>query len=125
MLDEAEIDHSQIPLLSETAADLATLVVATQGEDVSAEPVLVTKGVLRVASRFWGEPVDRRNRLTDGRLAIARMIAGGTSARSAHLALIELANTLCRPTEPICFECPLSQICKGSMSGQQRAEALF
>lgn len=124
-LDEPALDYTKIPLLSEAIADLATLVVPMGDEDVSDEPVLVIKGVLRVASRFRGEPVDRRNRLTDGRLAVARMISGGNSARAAHLALIELANTLCRPTEPVCFECPLSQMCQGSQAGAQRAEALF
>lgn len=125
MLDEPEINHSQIPHLSEAVADLATLVAPGEAEDASTEPVLVTKGVLRVASRFWGEPVDRRNRMTDGRLAVARMIAGGSSARAAHLALIELANTLCRPSAPLCFECPLSDLCVESQAGTQMAEALF
>ena len=124
-LDEPALDHTQIPILSEAVADVATLIVPTGDEDVSDEPVLVTKGVLRVAGRFWGEPVNRRNRLTDGRLAVARLIGGGKSARTAHLALIELANTLCRPTEPLCLECPLSQVCQGSQAGAQRAGALF
>jgi DNA (cytosine-5)-methyltransferase 1 len=124
-LDEAQLDHAKMPALTEAVADVATLVVPTAEEEVADEPVLVTKGVLRVASRFWAQPVDRRNRLTDGRLAVARMIGGGTSARMAHLALIELANSLCRPTDPLCFECPLSQTCQSSQASTQRADALF
>jgi DNA (cytosine-5)-methyltransferase 1 len=124
-LDEAQLDYARMPTLTEAVADVATLVVPTVEEEVADEPVLVTKGVLRVASRFWAQPVDRRNRLTDGRLAVARMIGGGSSARAAHLALIELANSLCRPTDPVCLECPLSQTCRSSQASIQRADALF
>ncbi|MCM4084228.1 DNA cytosine methyltransferase [Paractinoplanes hotanensis] len=100
--------------VSESLADLAILAVPTarEGDDESEEPVLVTKGVLRVAARFSGKPaVDRRNRLTDGRLEVARMIGIDTDARSAHLGLIDLANTLCRPQDPNCGECPLARKC--------------
>jgi DNA (cytosine-5)-methyltransferase 1 len=97
--------------LNESVADLAVLVVPSGNEDDSEEPVLVTKGVLRVAARFSGDPVDRRNRLTDGRLEVARMIGIDASARHAHLGLIELANTLCRPAEPACHACPLVKDC--------------
>jgi DNA (cytosine-5)-methyltransferase 1 len=97
--------------LHESLADLAILVVPAGEADDSEEPVLVTKGVLRVAARFSGNPVGSRNRLTDGRLEVARMIGIDTDARSAHLGLIDLANTLCRPQEPACQACPLSKKC--------------
>ncbi|WP_344571886.1 DNA cytosine methyltransferase [Winogradskya humida] len=98
--------------LNESVADLAILVVpAGEGDDDSEEPVLVTKGVLRVAARFSGNHVNSRNRLTDGRLEIARMIGIDTDARSAHLGLIDLANTLCRVKEPLCQHCPLVKNC--------------
>jgi DNA (cytosine-5)-methyltransferase 1 len=108
--------------LNESVADLAILVVAAGKEDDSEEPVLVTKGVLRVAARFSGHPVDRRNRLTDGRLEVARMIGIDTDARRAHLGLIELANTLCRPVEPVCHVCPLMKKC---VSARTESERLF
>lgn len=104
----------RVPGLNESIADLAVLVVPAGAEDESEEPVLVTKGVLRVAARFSGHPVDRRNRLTDGRLEVARMIGIDSDARAAHLGLIELANTLCRPVEPLCQECPLVKKCAGA-----------
>jgi DNA (cytosine-5)-methyltransferase 1 len=98
--------------VDDSVADLAILAVPTHGEDDSEEPVLVTKGVLRVASRFTGNSLlNRRNRLSDGRLAVARMIGDGTAARRAHLSLIELANSLCRAGEPLCEACPLVQKC--------------
>ncbi|MET9336630.1 DNA (cytosine-5-)-methyltransferase [Nonomuraea sp. NPDC003804] len=79
------------------------------------EPVLVTKGVLRIAGRFSGEPVETKNRLTDGRLAVARMIGDDEDARDAHRGLIELANTLCRPERPLCMDCPLQKMCRAAV----------
>ena len=98
----------QIPGINEAVADLAVLAVATGAEDESEEPVLAGRGVLRVVARFTGEQVDRRNRLTDGRLGVARMIGDGSDAREAHLGLIELAAAVCRPAAPACLECPLA-----------------
>jgi DNA (cytosine-5)-methyltransferase 1 len=97
--------------LNESLADLAILAVPDGQDDESEEPVLVTKGVLRVAARFSGNPVNSRNRLTDGRLEVARMIGMDADARAAHLGLIDLANTLCRVQEPACHECPLARDC--------------
>jgi DNA (cytosine-5)-methyltransferase 1 len=108
--------------LNESIADLAILAVPAGGDDESEEPVLVTKGVLRVAARFSGNPVGSRNRLTDGRLEVARMIGIDTDARSAHLGLIDLANTLCRPQEPACHACPLSKKC---VEATTHSEPLF
>ena len=75
----------RIPGVFEAVADLAVLVVVSGPEDDSEEPVLAGRGVLRVVARFTGEQVDRRNRLTDGRLGVARMIGDGSDAREAHL----------------------------------------
>ena len=49
---EPEPDYSKVPGLPTSIADLAVLVVPLSSEDYLDEPVLVTKGVLRVASRF-------------------------------------------------------------------------
>jgi DNA (cytosine-5)-methyltransferase 1 len=122
---EAKLDYSKVPGLPVSIADLALLVVPLSGEDDSEEPVLATKGVLRVASRFGGEPVDRKNRLTDGRLSVARMVGGAANFRQAHLGLIELANSLCRPADPLCYQCPISAWCVSSVAEEQRAAQLF
>jgi DNA (cytosine-5)-methyltransferase 1 len=90
--------------------DLAVLAVPTAGEDDSEEPVIVTKGVHRVAARFTGG-IARRNRLSDGRIAVAQMIGYDSDARAAHLALVELANSVCRPVDPYCGRCPLAERC--------------
>ncbi|MES4792818.1 MAG: hypothetical protein C4321_07350, partial [Chloroflexota bacterium] len=95
------------PHVGRAVAELACRVVPGDGED----SVLAGYGVLRVAARFWGDPVDRQNRLSAGRLAVARLVGGGETSHAAHLALIELANGLCRPDVPECGPCPLEPWC--------------
>ena len=87
--------------------------------------MLAGRGVLRAVARFTGEQVDRRNRLTDGRLGVARMIGNGSDARDAHLGLIELAAAVCRPAEPLCVRCPLEALCHSSQAESQRKSQLF
>jgi DNA (cytosine-5)-methyltransferase 1 len=123
-LDEDEA-ISRISGVNETLADLAILAVATGAEDDSEEPVLAVRGVLRVVARFTGNRVDRRNRMSDGRLGVARMIGNGRDARDAHLGLIELAANVCRPERPMCAECPLDAMCLESRTATEHQEILF
>jgi DNA (cytosine-5)-methyltransferase 1 len=93
-------------------------------DDDAEEPVLSGRGVLRVAARFTGEQtLERKNRMSDGRLAVARMIGYGDNSRDAHLGLIELAAALCRPDSRACDVCPLTETCASSPG--QRQETLF
>ncbi len=92
---------------NEAIADLAVLAVPSGSEDESEEPVLVGRGVLRVAARFTGEPAwTGATRMSDGRLGVARMIGGGSDARDAHLGLIELAAAVCRPENAVLRSVP-------------------
>jgi DNA (cytosine-5)-methyltransferase 1 len=95
------------PHVTQAIADLAVRIVPGDAED----PVLAGYGVLRVAARFQGDLVDRQNRLSDGRLALARMIGGEDASHDAHLALIELANGYCGRGIPECSQCPLEPWC--------------
>jgi DNA (cytosine-5)-methyltransferase 1 len=101
---------------NEATADLAVLTVPSiADDDDSEEPVLAGRGVLRVAARFTGEEtLERKNRLSDGRLAVARMIGYGDTARDAQLGLIELAAAICRPEARACDACPLTATCVSS-----------
>ncbi|SET21888.1 DNA cytosine methyltransferase [Geodermatophilus poikilotrophus] len=96
-----------------TVLDLALLVVPSASGD-GEEPVIAGRGLLRVARRFFGDEqvLDRQNRLTDGRIAVSRLIGGADSARGAHLGLIELAASLCTTGTPACGECPLRESCE-------------
>jgi DNA (cytosine-5)-methyltransferase 1 len=100
-------DLVQAPNVTQSIADVTVRVIPATYED----PVIANFGVLRVAARFHGEPVDRQNRLSDGRLAIARMIGGDDCSHAAHLALVELANSVCTPLAPDCPKCPLRRWC--------------
>jgi DNA (cytosine-5)-methyltransferase 1 len=53
------------------------------------------------------------------------MVGDGSNARDAHLALIELAASICRPAEPLCMECPLAATCRSSQADSQRKKLLF
>jgi len=110
---------------NDAPADLAVLAVpSVTDDDDSEEPVLVGRGVLRVAARFIGEKtLERKNRMSDGRLAVARMIGYGDKARDAHLGLIELAAAICRPETRACDVCPLAMSCASSPGLRQ--EPLF
>jgi DNA (cytosine-5)-methyltransferase 1 len=101
---------------AEAIADLAVLAVPSAKDDDDAEePVLATRGVLRVAARFTGEEtLERKNTMSDGRLAVARMIGYGETARDAHRGLIELAAGVCRPETRVCDMCPLAATCASS-----------
>jgi DNA (cytosine-5)-methyltransferase 1 len=116
VLEGSAADMKKAVGLPDSVADMAELVVPVTpsdgDEDSAEEPVLVTKGVLRVARRFQANTADRKNKLTDGRLAVARMIGLGTNSRDAHLGLIELANSLCRVELPLCSQCPLEAHCE-------------
>jgi DNA (cytosine-5)-methyltransferase 1 len=99
--------------LPESLVDLVHLITAEYGADDASdpEPVLSTKGVLRPVGRYWGLPVEHKNRGTDGRLAVARLVGGGANFRSAHLGLIEIARGVCKPQRPQCHACPLAEGC--------------
>lgn len=119
------IDRVVLAAISQALSDLAELAAPTVDGDIeSEEPVLVSKGVLRVASRYQGNSADSRNRLTDGRMAVARMIGLGDYSRDAHLALIELANGVCRGDRPLCSLCPLAADC-ARYGVDESPEALF
>lgn len=92
-------------------ADIAALAGNDHGEG-DEEPVIVTQAALRVASRVLGETSDRKNKLTDGRLAVARLIGFGELSRNAHLAVLEIGRSLCSPMDPECISCPLRAQCE-------------
>lgn len=123
-LDSDRTIHSVL-VGNDAAVDLSVLAVpSATDDDDSEEPVLAGRGVLRVAARFTGEEtLERKNRMSDGRLAVARMIGYGDNVRDAHLGLIELAAAVCRPEGRACDVCPLAAACASSQSLRQ--ESLF
>lgn len=121
------IDRTVLTTITASTADLAELAVPTTGHEGrdSEEPILTGKGVLRAASRFLGNDVDKRNRLTDGRLAVARLVGMGDHSRQAQLGLIELAASVCVVENPRCSLCPLAEHCAFANDKQNEPTSLF
>jgi len=79
------------------------------------EPVLLTTtDPVRLAARVTGRPVDRVDKLTDGRLALAELVGAGGRAPARMAALAALGREVCRAEEPDCAHCPLSLLCRAS-----------
>ncbi|MGH3086925.1 MAG: DNA (cytosine-5-)-methyltransferase [Rubrobacteraceae bacterium] len=103
---------------------MAELAMVVQSDEE--EPVIVTAGALRVAGRFFhGNDGWLRNRNSDGRIAIARLIGNSETSRAAQLALIELGQRTCTPKAPDCGECPLAMWCRRNFedSPKERLQA--
>ncbi len=112
---QPNIDRAALSAMPAALVDLVELALpVTVGAHESEEPVLITKGVLRVASRFQGNDADKRNVQTDGRIAVAGMVGFSEHSRSAHLGLIALAAEICLVDKPLCMECPLNRWCVGA-----------
>ena len=111
----------QAPHVDSVTAALASWVVP----DKEPLPVVVGSAVLRVTARLSGNDVDQRNRSTDGRIAVARLIGAGDDSRQAFLGLVELGRSLCKPQNPACHECPLLKLCPTGSTHLRRRPLLF
>lgn len=95
-------------LLRRSALELA-MIADPEGE----EPVIANTSALRVAGRFFqGTERWLKNRNSDGRIAVGRLIGFDEESRQAQIALIELGARLCTPKAPACEECPLENWCR-------------
>lgn len=112
---------SNAPNVDATTAAIAGWVVPGR----ESCPVTVGSSILRVTARVTGDNVDQRNRTTDGRIAVARMIGFGEDTREAFLGLVELGRSLCRPQNPGCHECPLQKVCVAGSAHLKRRPVLF
>ena len=82
------------------------------GQDV----MLTSQTSLRVAARVAGSESGRVNRLTDGRVDLARLVGAGSEAPLRMAALRVIGMTLCLPNERRCNRCPLAQWCSSTSS---------
>ena len=95
-------------LLRRSASELA-MIADPEGE----EPVIANTAALRVAGRFFqGTERWLKNRNSDGRIAVARLIGFDEESRQAQIALIELGARVCTPRAPGCPKCPLVEWCE-------------
>jgi len=90
-----------------------------QGEDV----MLRSQGVLRVAARVAGTRSDETNRLTDGRIDLARLVGSGPEAPLRMAAIRVLGATRCGVSTSDCGGCPLAAWCNSAQSTTPSAPA--
>jgi DNA (cytosine-5)-methyltransferase 1 len=76
------------------------------GEDL----LLVNQGPIRVAARFSGSEANRKNRLSDGRVDLAKLVGAGEEAPLRMAAIRLVGMTMCRE-QPFCLACPLRNYC--------------
>lgn len=107
-----EIDRTKFASLSNAIFDLMEL--ACPVDEESGIPVLIPKGILRLTSRVEGVDIESRNKQTEGRLSVARMLGMNENSRDAHKAMIEIAQNVCTPVEPACYRCPLANMCESA-----------
>jgi DNA (cytosine-5)-methyltransferase 1 len=81
-----------------------------QGEDV----LLRSQGVLRVAARVAGTKSHETNRLTDGRIDLARLVGSGKDAALRMAALRLIATIHCKIEDSDCGSCPLALWCQSA-----------
>lgn len=71
----------------------------------------VGQGALRVAARLSNSESDKVNRLSDGRVELVKLVGAGDDATLRMAALRVIGNSICRPKQPLCSQCPLSTAC--------------
>lgn len=75
--------------------------------------MLTSQGPLRVAAKVANSTSDRVNRLTDGRIDLARLVGSGETEAPLRMAALRLiGKTICLPKEQFCSACPLRPWCK-------------
>jgi DNA (cytosine-5)-methyltransferase 1 len=72
--------------------------------------MIVGHGALRVAARLNNTEIGR-NRSSEGRVHLVKLIGTGEQAPLRMAAVRLIGAELCRETQPVCHECPLSQYC--------------
>ncbi|MBC6451302.1 DNA cytosine methyltransferase [Actinokineospora xionganensis] len=90
------------------------------GQDV----LLASQTTLRVAARVAGSDSAKTNRLSDGRVDLARLVGAGPEAPLRAAALRLLGSTVCKAASTVCGDCPLRQQCVGN-SGERAVQTLF
>ncbi len=75
------------------------------------DAILTTTQSLRVAARVTGTEVDRKNRLSDGKMILGRIVGSGDDASVVNATLHALGTEICTAADPGCDSCPLGDVC--------------
>jgi DNA (cytosine-5)-methyltransferase 1 len=69
---------------------------------------------LRVTARVTDTNVDERNRMSTGRMELAKIVGDGPRAATINAAMHRLGNRVCLSEEPCCRLCPLRRVCRSA-----------
>lgn len=73
--------------------------------------MVASTSVLRVTARVTGTEVDRQNRLSNGRMELAKLIGAGAPSARINAAMHRLGVAVCTPDDPDCDHCPVVKLC--------------
>jgi DNA (cytosine-5)-methyltransferase 1 len=96
-----------LPGIGPAARDWVDLFVGGGG-------MVASTGVLRAAARLTASCIDRQNRLSHGRMELARLIGDGEIAATVNAALHRLGTTVCTADDPDCSRCPVLDLCRSA-----------
>jgi DNA (cytosine-5)-methyltransferase 1 len=77
--------------------------------------LIVSASTLRVVARLSGTEVDQERKLSDGKVAIARLVGAGGTISWANASLSALGRSVCLPVRPRCGDCPLQDNCASAV----------
>jgi adenine-specific DNA glycosylase len=70
--------------------------------------VLVDRNTTRICTRVYGRDVRQRFQL---RLDLHRLAGGPGPDPEFNRALLDFGESLCRPSDPVCGQCPVADLC--------------
>lgn len=77
--------------------------------------MVVSSSVLRVTARVTGTDVDRHNKLSNGRMELAKLIGAGERAATINAAMHRIGNEICTTNAPSCGRCPVAGVCGSAL----------
>jgi DNA (cytosine-5)-methyltransferase 1 len=77
------------------------------------EGLVPSSSALRVTARLTGTEVDRQNRMSAGRMELAKIVGDGDRAATINAGLHRLGTQICTSEDPHCSRCPLQPVCGG------------
>ena len=100
-----DLDEVSASLGMRPAEDLTFRLLCNQ------DVLLTNQSATRVASRVAGSESSSKNRLSDGRVDLARLVGSGTEAPLRMAALQIVGTRICTTKEPRCGDCPIASWC--------------
>ena len=87
---------------------------ATLSLHANRRAVIIDSNVVRVLCRVVGQPYDGETRRKGWFHELAERLTPRSGFREYNYALLDLAIVVCRPSLPLCGECPLESMCLSS-----------